>query len=97
MHLTILGIFCIEGFLQKGCKGVLGHFSFFLRDQVIFSFNLLFVLFLSWKEKQNLMIGLVIGNSRALFPLSEGWGSHNSGPLGWVSYILGLNFNTCVF
>ena len=43
------------------------------------------------------MIGLVIGNSRALLPLSEGWGSHNSGPLGWVSYILGLNFNTCVF
>lgn len=78
-------------------QGGLGAFFIFLRDQVIFSFNLLFVLFLSWKEKQNLMIGLVIGNSRALFPLSEGWGSHNNGPLGWVSYILGLNFNTCDF
>lgn len=29
VHLTILGIFCIEGFLQKGCKGVWGFFHFF--------------------------------------------------------------------
>lgn len=89
--------FALKGSCKKGARRFWGIFNFFLRDQVIFSFNLLFVLFLSWKEKQNLMIGLVIGNSRALFPLSEGWGSHNSGPLSWVSYILGLDFKTCLF